>query len=190
MRLTVATGVSLVLLSASHSPSGTEASKPPADGDLSLRPVKVNRLPPCTVYMLRSQVQPTNIGLPNAVVAFKVDGLPNTSGATVALTSPPDGTNAGVVARFNPDGTLRDGDGVRLDGAPKVTYYAFPVDLRRLYNKTVSFTLAVDPDNKVEETNEKNNVLKLRLTTRGVVGPPDLTKGYPSGAGNRCAKVS
>jgi hypothetical protein len=170
-------------------PSPTAASKPAVNGDLSLRLVKVNGLPSCTIYMLRSPVV-TAIGTPTAAVAFKVDGLPNTSGTTVSVTSPPPGTNAGVLARFNADGTLSDGDGVHLDGAPKVTYYAFPVDLRRLYNKTVSFTLAVDPDDRVKEPNEKNNVLKLRLTTRGVVGPQDLTKGYPSGAGNRCVKVS
>jgi hypothetical protein len=160
------------------------------DSDLSLRLLKVNGLPSCTVYMLRNQVEPTNIGLPTAVVAFKVDGLPNASGATVAVSSPPPGTVGGVLARFNADGTLRDGDGVHLGGAPKVTYYAFPVDLRRIHDKTVSFTLAVDPDDRVKEANEKNNTLKLRLTVRGVVGPPDLTKGYPSGAGNRCVKVA
>jgi hypothetical protein len=176
--------------SADPSPSRTEASNPPADGDLRLRLLKVKGHPSCTVYMQRSQVQPDNIGLPSVVVAFTVDGLPNTSGATVAVPSPPPGTNGGVMARFNADGTLGDGDGVHLDGAPKVTYYAFPVDLRRIINKTVSFTLAVDPDDRVKEPNEKNNVLKLRLTTRGVIGPDDLTKGYPSGAGNRCVKVS
>jgi hypothetical protein len=140
--------------------------------------------------MTPSALTPSEIGYPQLVVAFEVGGLPNADGATVSLTSPPPGTNGGVVARFNADGTLRSGDGVHLDGAPKVTYYAFPVDLRRLYNKTVSFTLTVDRDRTVKEPNEKNNALKLRLTTRGVVGPPKLTKGYPSGAGNRCAKVS
>jgi hypothetical protein len=182
--------------STSPSPTRTESSptqaSPPAaaNGDLRLRLLKVDGHPSCTVYMTRPPVEPDNIGLPSAVVAFTVDGLPNADGATVSLTSPPPGTESGVMARFNADGTLRQGDVVHLDGAPKVTYYAFPVDLRRIINKTVSFTLVVDPDDRVKEPNEKNNALKLRLTTRGVIGPDDLTKGYPSGAGNRCVKVS
>jgi hypothetical protein len=168
----------------------TEAPKPAVERDLSLRLVKANSGPPCTVYIIRAPSGPPDLGLPAIVVAFDVAGLPNGSGATVTVTSPPPGSNGGVLARFSADGSLREGTSVHLDKKSKVVYYAFPVDLRQIINKTVSFTLTVDPDNQVSEPNEKNNALKLRLTTRGVVGPPELTKYYPSGARNRCVKAS
>jgi hypothetical protein len=176
--------------SVSPSPSASAAAAQPAAAsvDLSLRLVKVSRLPSCTILMYRSPDQIT--GFPYLGIAFKVDGLPTPEGgARVSVTSSTADT-LDEVTRFNADGTLSNGLGLRLDQAPNVTYYAYPADLRQFLNKTVPITITVDPDNEVKETNEKNNVLKLRLTARGVQGPPELTKGYPSGARNRCVKAS
>jgi hypothetical protein len=175
--------------SPSPSPSSAVAASGPAaaTGDLTLRLVKVDGLPSCTIIMSKAPGEFT--AFPYLGIAFRVDGLPNEGGARVAVTSSAADT-LDEVTKLNSDGTLNHGKGLKLDEAPKVTYYAYPADLRQLVNKTVPITITVDPDNEVDEANERNNVLKLRLTARGVQGPPELTKGYPRGAGNRCAKVS
>jgi hypothetical protein len=167
--------------SPSPSPSASAASPSPTStvptGDLALQVVKAKGHPSC-MFVFDKQA------LSQLDVAFKVTGLSAfpTGAPKVQVFS--DAMPGPQTIKWASNGKLAAGQvsAYSFPGSPDVTYYRVSAGETKPYFNGVTVTITVDPKNELLETNENNNVVKLRLVAKQVVPSPD-------GSTSQCTEV-